>query len=306
MTDQANPETAPVVPSSEGGAPANQQPSTPAQEKPTLASGGVPEKPQAPADFPDDWRVKLSAGDEKELKRLERFSSPTEVYKAYREIEKKISAGPQKNELPKDATAEQVSAWRKDNGIPETPDGYDTSLKDIVIGEDDKPLVSEFLKEMHSSNAKPEVVKSALSAYYKIVEQQNIKIQEADEDFKAESLGKLQSEWGADFRKNVNMVANLLATAPEGLAARLESARTPEGHKVGDDPAMMKWFNQLAREVNPAAAVVPNAGSGAAVAMADEKKAIEAKMGTGAYTKADRARYIELVEAEEKMKGRAA
>jgi hypothetical protein len=150
------------------------------------------------------------------------------------------------------------------------------------------------------------VVRSALSAYYKLVEQQTAERERGDVDFKAESLGHLQAEWGADFRKNVNMVANLLSTAPEGVAERIQASRTPDGKKFGDDPAMMKWFNQLAREVNPAAAVVPNAGSNAAVAMADEKKSIEAKMGTGAYTQADRARYMEIVAAEDKINSRAA
>ena len=307
---QDNPATAPVTtdtpitpvtPSADGGAPA-----APVQAPTTIATGAVDDKPQAPADFPEDWRSKLAAGDEKELKRLERFGSPNDVYKAYREIEKKLSSGTVKSELPKDATAEQLASWRKDNGIPETPDGYDTALKDIVIGENDKPLVNEFLKEMHSTNASPTAVKSALTAYYKLVEQQNIDRENGDVDFKAESLGALQSEWGADFRKNVNMVANLLATAPEQVAARIEHSRTPEGRLFGDDPAMMKWFNQLAREVNPAQAVVPNAGSNAANAMADEKKAIEGRMGTAAYTPADRARHMEIVAAEEKIKSRAA
>lgn len=299
-----NPATAPetpVNPSPEGGAPA-------ATEAPkTIAAGNDGgDKPTAPATFPDDWRQKLAGDDAKELKRLERFGSPEDVYKAYRALEQKMSSGKVKSDLPKDATPEQLTEWRKENGIPETPEGYDTSLQDIVIGEDDRPLVNEFLKEMHAQNASPAAVKGALSAYYKLVEQQNLERENGDIDFKAESLGKLQEEWGADFRKNVTMVANLLATAPEGVAARIENSRTPEGKLFGDDPAMMRWMNQIAREVNPAAAVVPNAGSNAAVAMADEKKAIEALMGTSAYTPAHRARHMEIVAAEEKMKGRAA
>lgn len=306
MTDQDNPVTAlePVAPSPDGGATA---------DKPvdkidtTIASGDVdPKAPVAPADFPEDWRAKMAGGDEKELKRLERFGSPTDVFKAYREIEKKLSSGTVKNPLPANPTPEQLTDWRKENGIPETSEGYDTSLAGIVIGENDKPLVNEFLKEMHAQNASPAAVTGALSAYYKLVEQQNIDRQIADEDFKAKSLGDLQSEWGPDFRKNVNMVSNLLSTAPEGLAARIEAARTPEGTKIGDDPAIMKWLNQVAREVNPAAAVVPNAGSNAANAMADEKKAIEAKMGTGAYTQADRERHMEIVAAEQRIAGKAA
>lgn len=304
MTDQDNPATAldqPVTPSADGGAPAtNDAP----KDDGTLASGNIPDTPQAPADFPEDWRNKLAGDDAKELKRLERFGSPNDVYKAYRALEAKLSAGKIKTDLPKDATPEQLTEWRKDNGIPDTFEGYDSELKDIVIGENDKPLVNEFLRKMHEQNASPAAVKGALSAYYNLVEQQAIDRQIADEDFKAASLGELQTEWGADFRKNVNMVSNLLASAPEGLAARIEAARTPEGHIIGDDPAIMKWLNQLARDVNPAAAVVPNAGSNAVVAMAEEKALIEAKMGTAAYTQRDRERHMEIVAAEQKIAAR--
>lgn len=305
MTDQDNPAQPalePVIPSADGGATAE-----PVIEPKTIASGDAPVAPQAPADFPEDWRAKMAAGDEKELKRLERFGSPNDVYKAYRQMENKMSSGKMKSELAKDATPEQLAEWRKDNGIPEAPEGYDTALSDgLVIGEDDKPLIGEFLKEMHKSHASPTAVKSALTAYYKLVEQQAIDREQGDIDYKAASLGKLQSEWGADFRKNVNMVSNLLSTVPSELAARIEASRTPDGKKFGDDPEMMKIMNQWAREINPAAAVVPNAGSNAANAMADEKSAIEKKMGTAAYTSADRSRYMEIVEAELKIQGKAA
>lgn len=308
MTDaQDTPVTAPdttvIVATPEGGAPAAG--ATPAPT--TIAAGATdPTKPQAPADFPEDWRAKMAGSDAKELKRLERYGSPTELYKAYRTLEQKLSSGQVKQPLAENATPEQVAEWRKDNGIPDAPEGYDTALKDIVIGENDKPAVSEFLKKMHESNASPAAVKSALSAYYGLVEQQAQQQVVADEDFKAQSLNELQTEWGVDFRKNVSMVSNLLATAPEGLAARIEASRTPEGRKVGDDPAMMKWLNQMAREVNPAAAVVPNAGSNAASAMAAEKAALESIQHTAEYTPAKRARYVEIVEAEMKMNNRAA
>lgn len=306
---QDNPATAPnepVVATPEGGAPAIKE--TPDAE--TIASGSVPDAPQAPAEFPEDWRAKLSGGDEKELKRLERFGSPNDVYKAYREMERKLSSGTIKQELPKNATSEQLAEWRKDNGIPEAPEGYDLTLPEgLVIGEDDKPLVEEFLKDMHAQNASPKEVKGALTSYYKLMEQQAIARQQADEDFKAESLGALQAEWGADFRKNVNMVSNLLSTVDAETAARIQASRTPEGHKFGDDPVMMKIMNQWAREINPAASVVPGAGSNAVNMMAEEKAAIEARQrfeGTGPYTEADRLRYIEITAAEQKMKVRAA
>ncbi len=305
MTNQGNPPAAALEPASPPISPASPPASPPSPD--TLAGGNVPVAPAAPAEFPEDWRQKLSGGDEKELKRLERFGSPKELAKAYRELEKKMSSGVVKHDLPKDATPEQVTQWRKDNGIPEAPEGYDTNLGNgIVIGENDKPLVNEFLKEMHSANASPTAVNAALTAYYKLIEKQAADAEAADVDFKGQSIEELQMEMGADFRKNINMVSNLLSTAPDGLKDRLEASRTPDGRKLGDDPAMIKWLTQLAREVNPAAALVPGAGSNAAQSIKEEKAAIEAKMGTGAYTPADRARHMEIVAAEAKMASRVA
>ena len=77
----------------------------------------------------DDWRTRLAGGDEKELKRLSRFASEADVYKAYRELEKKKSSGELKQALSKDATPEQIAEWRKENGIPETPDKYDLTFE---------------------------------------------------------------------------------------------------------------------------------------------------------------------------------
>jgi hypothetical protein len=280
----------------------------------TIADSAVSDKAvAAPADWPEGWRNKLSGDDKKELARLERFGSPADVYKAYRAMEQKMSSGEMKAKLPDNATPEQLAQYRKDNGIPETPDKYDLTMPNgLVIGEQDKPLVNEFLKEMHGVNASPETVKSALSAYYKIVENQKVQAAEQDSNFRAESEDALRKEWGGDFKRNVAMVSELLESAPAGLKDKILGGRTAEGKLLGDDPAVLKFFANMSREINPAATVVPGAGFNAPTAIADEITNLNRQMGdrSSDYWSKDKgpalqARYRELVGAQQKMKAKA-
>jgi len=280
---------------------------------PTITADPV-DPPKAPVQptWPDDWRAKIAGDDKKELARLERFASPSELHRSYRALEQKLSSGEVKQALPKDATPEQLTEYRKSNGIPETFDKYDTSLPNgLVIGEQDKPIVDEFLKEMHAANATPDVTKAALASYYKIVESQTAQRQTEDAQYKEQSQDALRGEWGQDFRRNINLVNNLLETAPEGVKDRLLAARLADGKLLGDDPATLKFLVSMAREINPAAAVVPGANN-APAAISEELANLNRQMGDprSDYWSKDKgsqlqARYRELVTAQQKLAKRA-
>ncbi len=126
-------------------------PAAPASDPPKTPTGtvldGVSDTPvAAPVTWPENWRDEMAGGDEKERKRLERFASPADVYKSNRELEKKLSTGKFKVDLPENPTEEQIAAYRKDMGIPE--DGkYDTEIGGgFVWSDDDKPALDFFAK----------------------------------------------------------------------------------------------------------------------------------------------------------------
>lgn len=287
-------------------------------DTPVIASGEAqpPATPAAPADWPGDWRDRLAGGDAKVKERLERFGSPADVWKHARSLEQR--QGEMRAALPKDPTPEQLAQWRKDNGIPEEAGQYDLDLGEgVVIGEQDRPLVDKFLGKMHGANATNESVKAALGAYYEIVAGQNAEREARDAEFHDDATRELAAEWGQDYARNVNMIGNLLATAPEEVRARILASRTPEGRRFGDDPAMNRFFSQLAREINPAATVVPNAAGDAPRAIAEEIAAIEAKMRDPASeywrgpkapdgkNTAMQARYLELQTASQALRKKA-
>lgn len=316
MTDTSDTNGSQAQPGADQDTQAKTQPQK--QEPPVIASGEAPAPAAAvaPADWPTDWRDKLAGGDAKVRERLERFGSPADVWKHARSLETR--QGEMKAPLPKDPTPEQLAQWRKDNGIAESPDKYDLNLGEgVVIGEQDKPMVDKFLTKMHGVNATNDSVKAALGAYYEILAEQHIERERQDAEFHQKSTQELAAEWGADYTKNVNMIGNLLALAPEAVRTQLLASRTPDGRKFGDDPAMNKFFSQLAREINPAATVVPNAGGDAPKAIAEEIAVIENKMrdsGSEYWTgpkAADgkntvmQARYLELQNAHLSIKKRA-
>src|SRR5690606_11096008 len=124
--------------------------------------------------WPTDWREQLANGDEKLLSVLKRYTSPKSWSDAAFALRQKMSSGELKRAAPgKDAKPEEIAAWRKEMGIPESPDKYDLTLEGgLVIGDEDKPYISKFTERMHGKNASNEVVKEAVSAYYEIVEEQ--------------------------------------------------------------------------------------------------------------------------------------
>lgn len=271
----------------------------------SLAGGAADDAPAAaPADWPEGWRVKLAGDDVKFAKRLERMQSPADLAKAYRALEVKMSSGEVKAALDKDATPEQVAAWRKDNGIPETPDGYLAALPDgIVLGDEDKPFAAEFAAKMHDLNAPPAVVAQAIAwdrqRQEKAAEERAI----ADKAFQTEAGDALRAEWGAEFRGNINAIGNMLEATNPGEDANgrsfkdlLLGARLADGSVLGDNPLALKWMARMSAEMNPAGTVVPGVGGSQASSVADEIAEIEGKMRT------DRAAYNKDTKMQERLR----
>lgn len=257
--------------------------------------------------WPEDWRVQAAGGDEKLLRRFERYASPKDALSALIQAQNKISAGLKPTPLPKDATPEQITEWRQNNGIPEDPSGYEVKLPGgVVLGEADKPVVDEFLKVAHAGNMRPDQVNSVLNWYY---EQQDIAEAErarADAVYRQNAEEELRAEWGGQYRLNVNLAMGLLDSAPADVKESLLGARLADGTPLGNHPGVLRWLANTSRELNPVATVVPGAGANAASAIEDEISAIERRMAEDrvAYFKDEKAqaRYRELLNARSKVK----
>jgi hypothetical protein len=264
-----------------------------------------------PADWPEDWRDKFAGQDEKLRARLNRFQSPLNVLKSWREAEAKLSSGEYRRPLPSDAKPEDVAAWRKENGIPEKPDDYEFKLEGgIVPSEADKPMLDAFKGFVHSNNIPPGDASRYVNWYFQQQEQVAVQQQHADKVHRETVTEELRSDWGSEYRSNINAIQNFLqSTAPDGLAETLYGARGPDGRMLGDNPNVLRWLTALARENAPGAGLIPAGSSNIGKGVNDRIAEIEKVMSSTPHDywrdEKMQAEYGQLLTAREKMQSRA-
>lgn len=319
MSDQTTSAPAEQATPEQQTAPEQQTTTTAEQQTPITAEQQTqtPTAETTPEDkagaWPEDWREKYAGEDEKKLKQLARYASPQAALDALFAAQAKIRSGDLKSTLKPDATPEELAAWRTENGIPESPDKYELKLADgLVVGETDKPIVDEFLKEAHEANMHPEQVNKALSWYLDKQAQAQEAQQEFDASTKDECDNALREEYGTEYRRNLQIANDLLSGAPEGVKDRLLGGRMADGTPIGNDPAVIRWLVGMAREINPVATVVPGSGANAMQAVESELATLREKMGDhnsdywkGPSAQRNQARYRELISATNKVKERA-
>lgn len=261
-----------------------------------------------------DWRKETAGEDDKVAKMLERFSTAKDLGKAYAEAQAKIRSGELAKPLPANANEQERTAWRQANGIPEKPEGYFDKLPDgLVIGKDDQPLFGEFAKVMHDQNAPPALMHSAVKWYYDLADKQEAATAQADKQHSKEATDALREQWGADYRANMGQVSSLLDGLGGDLKNQFMDATLPDGRRLFNSPEFISWLADKAREINPAGVLIPASGG-------DQIKSIEAELATLKGKMANKAsdywkgptadkqqeRYRQLIEAQQKLKSRAA
>ena len=255
-----------------------------AEEKPVVKA---PEAEKVvEAKWPDNWRELIAGEDEKTLKQLQRYSAPDDVYKKARSLEQKLSSGEYKMSLSESPTDDELKEFRQINGIPETPEGYDLTFDDgRVIGEADKPIIDEFLKESHERHKTPEQVKADIQWYFSLQERQAEEMAQKDAQIMDATEDELRAEFGNNYRRELAITENFLATAPESLRGEIATARLPDGTPLGSHKDFIMWMNHLAREMNPAGMLTGVDGADPGKGLTDRINEIKHIMRT------DKARY---------------
>lgn len=284
-------------------------------EQTTLIGGADDKKDEVkqvvPADWPDDWREKIAGDDKAHLKQLQRYNSPQDYAKKAKSLEAMISSGEYKRQLGADATPEQKAEWRKEQGIPDNPDGYLVDLKlpnGVVLSDADKPIAKGFAEAALDGDIRPEQYSKLVAKYYDM--QDEVKAKQADDDatFKETSQDALRTELGGDYKRTVNSVNALVASMPGDLGDRLLAGRTADGKKIGDDPDMIRWMAAQQREINPLATLVPAGGGTGSDRLAEIRKFRQENPNGYDSDKKMQAEELALIEATQKMqsRGRAA
>lgn len=202
----------------------------------------------AGGDWPDDWREKFAKGDEKALARLKRYGSPEGVARAFIELERKVSATGLKKGLSDAPTADELAAYRKENGIPDAPEGYELKVPE-GLDPSIKGGMDAFAKEMHKINAPPAVVKAAADLYLQAEEKAEQERFDFAQKQTIENKAALKAEFGREFdaevrRANALVVSTLGETAKDFMATTLA-----DGTKLGDNPDFVRFTAQVARQM---------------------------------------------------------
>lgn len=216
---------------------------------------------ETPHEVAPDWRTRFAGEDRSFLKRLSRFEDEAAFAKSYRSLEQKLSVGDFVKALPPDATDAERAVWRTQNNLPETPHAYLDALAlpdGLVLGEADRAVAERFAERAHARNWSTAQFNDAVGWYYENLDTEKAARDDADFAYRQKSDLDLREAWpGAEYRRNLATVTNLLATWPEGLATRMLAGRTPEGRLLGDDPNFVRQLAMLARELNPQTTLVP-------------------------------------------------
>jgi hypothetical protein len=278
----------------------------------TLAEGGsAASSTEGSAAAAPDWRAQLAGDDSKLRERLNRFATPADLARSYRSLEQKLSSGEYRRDLPETATDEEKAAWRKEHGIPDKAEGYAVELPEgLVLGKDDQPVVDLFRQFAHEHNYTPRQFNEALTWYYETQDALASQREDSDAAFRQQSEDALRAEYGADFRRNMNVLGSVRDSMPEDLAARLLAGRLADGTKIGNDPAFIRWMVSLGLELNPASTLVPATAANAGASIATELESIARLRveNPEKYWKDNKLleRERELIEAQMKMRTRAA
>lgn len=198
--------------------------------------------------LPDNWR-ELAAGDnEDQLKLLKRYGSLAGVVKALQEAQTTIRSGKIKRDMPDPKDDKAMAEWRKDQGIPDTAEGYklpEPVTKRLVDA--DKPVLSSFTEFAHAKNAPPAFVEMAAEWYVDMAEkaaeaqgQQDNTAREAAED-------ALRDSWSRDEYKGNMQLAKRFMSGAGDIGDAWTEARLPDGRRLGDIPGFVQWASDQGR-----------------------------------------------------------
>ncbi len=111
------------------------------------------------------------------------------------------------------STPEEVAAWRKTVGAPDTPEGYDIKMPDGFPADQwDGAAAAELGQIAHKHHLTPAAVKEVLALNEKQVQQGMAKLQAEDQAFKEAGMATLRKEWGTNFEQEA-YAAKTFATA---------------------------------------------------------------------------------------------
>lgn len=261
---------------------------------------------------PTGWaaeRIEIAAGDEKILRKLERYESRSEMIKAGIEAQNKLGSVKAKAEPGPDSTEGEWIDYRKAHGVPETSDKYNIKLESgTVLADEDAYVVEHFKKVAHELNLPEAKFNKMVNEQLKLKDLAIEQRAQADVDAEHHALAELSKDtvWGSETKRNLTMINAFLDTAPPGVKEAVHGARLADGTPMASSPGILRFLNSISRKLNPMGTVTPQAGQSQLDTITNEIAAIEKLMGDrkseywkGAKAEGMQKRFRELTEMQE-------
>lgn len=300
----AEPEVADLDPTPDPNPAPDPAPEPKEPDKPVVQSV-IDADPQPVTEFPENWRDLMAGDDGKVRKLLDRYASPQAAANALMDFRKKESTGLLTKPLGDNPTDEELADYRSALGIPEKASDYNTEFDGVVYGDDDKAIIGDFLEYAHKANYTPAQVEAGLKWYNAFQEKELADQADADATTVDKTIDELRLEYGADYRRNMNVMESHLKTVFGDMVGEIKNARLADGTPLLAHAHVIRAFVDAAIEKNPLAKVVPGAGANQASAVEDELKALRKLQVTDpkTYWSAEtQARELELISAQQSLK----
>jgi hypothetical protein len=260
-----------------GGSPQPLQPNAQPQSEPSQQAGEQQSPPAA------DWRLRIAGDDRDFARQLERYATEADFGRAHVSLRSKLSSGEYRHAPGKDATPEDLAAWRADMGLPSSADDYmaDLALPDgTVLGEADRAIMLKFAGAAFDGNIDKPAFARMASRYYELQDEARAAREASDAEFQEQAEEVLREAWkGPEFKRNKNAIENMLTKWPEGLAENFLAGRMADGSRIGDNPVLAQVLAKIAGAIEPGRTLVPDGFSPASQGLAQRIASIEALMG---------------------------
>lgn len=262
-----------------------------------------------------NWRDPFVPEDDEEFgKQMERFGAPTDFSKSFREQQATLSSNKQAVPLAENATEEDIAHFREANELPAAVADYLKDLPEgLVLGEEDIPIAETFMEVLHGEYAPAKVGHALIGAYNKFQEEVQAAEVKLDGTQQNETTDTLRTDWGSDYRANINIVhAFLEKTFGKEAKEQLLHGRYQDGRGFMNDANILKGFAEIARAADPLAPIIP-ADTNAVTTLNDEIAELEKLMHNrsgdywkGPHAEKNQARLRDLYDIRTKHNEKAA
>jgi hypothetical protein len=164
--------------------------------------------------------------------------------------------------MPKNATPDQVKAWRQENGIPDEWKGYDLTMPDgKKVDLEERPDIASFLEYAHTSGMTQAHVKAALEWNVAYREEEDKARHEVDETVMRATVDQLRQDWGPNYYAHMNRVHQILDVGPPGMKDILLNGRMADGTPIGSHPDVLKWLVERSMAEDPSGTLLTESGT---------------------------------------------